>query len=245
MPVSPFHTRVAMASSPPDCSARRSPCWFALVVIGLAMVAGVTTPSPAADDDLFESRIRPLLVARCQGCHSTATGKTSGGLAIDSRQGWVSGGDSGPAIVPGDSDASLLMRAVKHADGVSAMPPEDAGPALTPSEIDDLATWIAAGAADPRVLEARLGGMTREAAGSWWSFTSPVAATPPAVSDPGLVANDLDRFIVAGLEARGLKPAALADRRTLLRRVTLDLTGLPPTPAEIRAFLDDTAPDAW
>ncbi|MEN9664606.1 MAG: hypothetical protein RLZZ326_969 [Planctomycetota bacterium] len=234
-----------MASSPPDSSARRSPCGFALIVVGLALVVGATTRSPAADDDLFENRIRPLLVARCQGCHATATGKTSGGLALDSRQGWQTGGDSGPAIVPGDSDASLLLRAVQGADGVAAMPPEDAGPALTPGEIDDLATWISSGAADPRVLEARLGGMNREAAASWWSFSRPVAAIPPEVFDAGLVANDIDRFITAGLESRGLKPAALADRRTLLRRVTFDLTGLPPTPAEIRAFLDDTTPDAW
>jgi hypothetical protein len=237
--------RVAMAFSLLDCSARRALCGFALVVVGLAIAVGAAKPGLAADDDLFENRIRPLLVARCQSCHATESGKTSGGLALDSRQGWASGGDSGPAIVPGDSDASLLLRAVKHADGVSAMPPEDAGPPLTPGEIDDLTTWIAAGAADPRVLEDRLGGMVREAAESWWSFTNPVAATPPDVADPGLVANDIDRFIVAGLEARGLSPAALADRRTLLRRVTLDLTGLPPTPAEIRAFLDDTAPDAW
>lgn len=234
-----------MAFSLPDCSARRSPEGFALIVIGVAMIAGATTRTPAADDDLFESRIRPLLVARCQGCHATTTGKTSGGLALDSRQGWASGGDSGPAVVPGDSDASLLMRAVKHADGVSAMPPEEAGPPLTPSEIADLATWISTGAADPRVLEARLGGMAREAAESWWSFAGPVAARPPEISDPGLVANDIDRFIVAGLEARGLTPAGLADRATLLRRASLDLTGLPPTPDEIRAFLDDTAPDAW
>ena len=87
-----------MAFSLLDNSARRSLCRFALVVVGLAIAVGAAKPGLAADDDLFESRIRPLLVARCQGCHSTATGKTSGGLAIDSRQGWVSGGDSGPAI---------------------------------------------------------------------------------------------------------------------------------------------------
>jgi Protein of unknown function (DUF1553)/Protein of unknown function (DUF1549)/Planctomycete cytochrome C len=233
-------------ASPGSRSKNRGKGW--LVSFGLAflaLVANATTPSPAADDDFFENRIRPLLVARCQGCHATATGKTSGGLALDSRQGWQTGGDSGAAIVPGDSDASLLLRAVKHADGVSAMPPEDAGPALTPGEIDDLATWISSGAADPRVLEARLGGMNREAAASWWSFRSPVAAIPPEVFDAGLVANDIDRFIVAGLESSGLKPAALADRRTLLRRVTFDLTGLPPTPEELRDFLEDTAADAW
>ena len=232
-------------ASPGSRSKDGGKCW--LVFFGaafLALVVGVATPSPAADDDLFENRIRPLLVARCQGCHATATGKTSGGLALDSRQGWASGGDSGAAVVPGDSEGSLLLRAVKHADGVSAMPPEDAGPPLTPSEIDDLAIWISTGAADPRVLEARLGGMNREAAESWWSFTRPVAAIPPA-SDPELVANDIDRFIVAGLVAQGLKPTALADRRTLLRRVTFDLTGLPPTPADIRDFLEDTAADAW
>ena len=171
-----------MAFSPLDCSARRSPCGFALIVVGLTMVLVATTPLRAADDDFFETRIRPLLVARCQSCHSTATGKTSGGLALDSRQGWTTGGDSGPAIVPGDIDASLLLRAVQGADGVSARPPEDAGPALTPSEIADLATWIGAGAADPRMLEARLGGMSREAATSWWSFSPPVAATPPSVA---------------------------------------------------------------
>jgi hypothetical protein len=215
------------------------------IVVALAMFLAATDTSPAADDELFESRIRPLLVARCQGCHSAATGKTGGGLALDSRQGWTTGGDSGPAIIPGDIDGSLLMRAVKRADGVSAMPPEDAGPALTPSEIDDLAAWVAAGAADPRVLEARLGGMDREAAKSWWSFSPPVAAMPPSVADPTLVTNDIDRFIVAALEGKSLKPAALVDRRTLLRRATLDLTGLPPTPEEIRAFLDDTAADAW
>jgi len=209
------------------------------------MVLCAATLSHAADDEFFESRIRPLLVARCQGCHATLTGKTSGGLALDSRQGWQTGGDSGPAIVPGDPEASLLLRAVKHADGVAAMPPEDAGLALTAAEIADLAAWIAAGAADPRVLEERVGGMDREAAKRWWSFQPPVAALPPAVADPGLVSNEIDRFIVAALEARRLVPAGLADRRTLLRRATFDLTGLPPTPDEIAAFLDDTSPDAW
>jgi len=209
------------------------------------MTVGPAKRSSAAEDDFFESRIRPLLVARCQGCHATATGKTSGGLALDSRQGWQTGGDSGPAIVPRDAGASLLLRAVRHADGVSAMPPEDAGPALTPAEIADLATWIDAGAADPREIGERLGGMDRDAARAWWSFSPPVAVEPPAVTDPTLVANDLDRFIVAALETRGLQPAPGADRQTLLRRAALDLTGLPPTPGEIRAFVDDPAPDAW
>ena len=114
------------------------------------MVLCAATLSHAADDEFFESRIRPLLIARCQGCHATLTGRTSGGLALDSRQGWQTGGDSGPVIVPGDPEASLLLRAVKHADGVAAMPPEDAGLALTAAEIADLSAWIAAGAADPR-----------------------------------------------------------------------------------------------
>ncbi len=199
-----------------------------------------------ADDDFFESRIRPLLVDRCQGCHSGAPGaKRSGALALDSRDGWQSGGDSGPAIVPGDPEGSLLLRAVKHSDGVSPMPPEDAGPRLSADEIGALETWIRSGAADPRVATARLGGMDRDAAKDFWSFSAPVAAAPPAVIHAEHVANEIDRFIVAALEAEGLEPAPLADKATLLRRATLDLTGLPPEPGELAAFLADDAPDAW
>ena len=217
-----------------------------LAAIGVALAILASGPARGADDDFFESRIRPLLVDRCTGCHSSAAGaKRSGALALDSRDGWHSGGDSGPAIVPGDPEASLLFRAVKRADGVSAMPPEDAGAPLSADEIAALETWIRDGAADPRVATARLGGMDREAAKGFWSFQAPVAVPPPPVAHAEHVANDIDRFVVAALEARGLEPAPLADKATLLRRATLDLTGLPPEPDDLAAFLADDSADAW
>ena len=220
--------------------------WLAPLSVLAAALLVASPAARGADDDFFEARIRPLLVDRCLGCHASTPGaKRSGALALDSRDGWQTGGDSGPAIVPGDPDASLLLRAVRHADGVSAMPPEDAGPPLAADEIAALETWIRAGAADPRVATARLGGMDRDAAEGFWSFKAPVAPVPPAVADEALAANEIDRFVLAALEARGLKPAPLADKPTLLRRVTIDLTGLPPTPEEVAAFLADDAPDAW
>ncbi len=214
-----------------------------------ALAAGLLAAVPAArgaDDDLFETTIRPLLLSRCQGCHASGSGaKTSGGLALDTRSGWQHGGDSGPAILPGDAERSLLVRAVRREEGVSAMPPDEAGGALAPHEVAALEAWVRAGAADPRDAAPMLGGMDRAAAEAWWSFQPPRAAAPPAVRDESLVADDIDRFVVAALEARGLRPAPLADRATLLRRATIDLTGLPPTPDELRAFLADTSPDAW
>ena len=179
----------------------------AVVVVALGVAILATGGVRAADDDFFETRIRPLLVDRCLGCHSGAPGaKRSGALALDTRDGWQAGGDSGAAIVPGDPGASLVVRAVKRADGVSAMPPAEAGPPLTADEIAALETWIAAGAPDPRVALARLGGMDRDTARTFWSFQAPRAAAPPPVADEAHVANDIDRFVLAALEARGLGP---------------------------------------
>ncbi|MFM8891247.1 MAG: c-type cytochrome domain-containing protein, partial [Planctomycetia bacterium] len=155
---------------------------LSIAVGGVAAVLVIATAAPAADDELFEARIRPLLAARCQGCHSAAAGgRREGALALDSRQGWQAGGESGPAIVPGEPAASRLIRAVKRAEGVSAMPPPDAGPPLSPAEVESLETWIRSGAVDPRDGAARLGGMDREAAGTWWSFSGPRAVSPPSV----------------------------------------------------------------
>ena len=131
----------------------------------MLFVAWATAPSLGADDRgiaFFEAKIRPLLVSRCLACHGGE--KASGGLTLDTRDGWQAGGDSGAAIMPGDPGASLVVRAVKRADGVSAMPPAEAGPPLTADEIAALETWIAAGAPDPRVALARLGGMDRDTA---------------------------------------------------------------------------------
>ena len=116
-------------------------------------MCGITPALRAADPavDFFEQRIRPLLVERCQGCHSSVTGKTSGGLALDTRQGWQKGGDGGPAIVPGKPAESLLLRAVEYADPDLQMPPPGKGQRLTADEVASIAAWIKAGAVDPRV----------------------------------------------------------------------------------------------
>jgi len=218
------------------------------VVVGLAaLVCGITPVLHAADPavDFFEQQIRPLLVERCQGCHSSVTGKTSGGLALDTRQGWQKGGDGGPAIVPGKPAESLLLRAVEYADPDLQMPPPGKGQRLTADEVASIATWIKTGAVDPRVAGERLGGMSADEARRWWSWQPLQTVALPEVRETGWPQTELDRFVLAGLEREGLPHTPPADRRTLLRRVTFNLTGLPPTPAEIEAFLADEQPGAW
>ncbi|MEN9556270.1 MAG: hypothetical protein RLZZ232_2556 [Planctomycetota bacterium] len=198
--------------------------------------------SAAADERFFETSIRPLLTERCLGCHSAATGKTQGGLALDTKSGWQKGGDSGPTIVPGDVDRSLLIRAVLYHDDGPQMPPADAGGKLRDAEIALLTQWVQQGAFDPRTEMARRGGLTESQIRNWWSFQPPKAIAVPEISGGG---NEIDRFILQKLAAAGLKPAPEADRRTLIRRVTYDLTGLPPTADEVDAFLADQSSTAW
>ncbi len=218
---------------------------YGLVLTALALAG---TPSPLhaeSDAEFFESKIRPLLAQRCLTCHSAERGKTHGGLALDTRDGWRTGGDSGPAIIPGKPAESLVLRAIGYADENLQMPPEDAGGKLTDEQIALLTEWIRRGAYDPRIAAARLGGMTEQEVRDWWSFQPLRSATPPEVDDPDRVRNGVDNFLQSRLEAAGLSPAAEADRRTLIRRATYDLTGLPPSPEEVAAFLADDAPHAF
>jgi len=216
------------------------------VVLLLVTVAGVAAAAAEPDTTHFESKVRPLLLARCASCH--AGEKTSGGLALDSREGWQKGGDSGPAIVPGDPEASLLVRAVRGLDGVAPMPPEqdhNGRPLerLSADEIAALVEWVRSGAPDPRSAGARIGGMSREAARDWWAFRPLAPVAVPSVVDGPAIHGDIDRFVQAGLDAAAIAAAPAADRRTLIRRATYDLTGLPPSPEEVDAFLADPAPD--
>ena len=195
----------------------------------------LATASPCAGNDdfaFFESRIRPLLTEHCLSCHSGE--KTKGGLALESREGWLKGGDSGPAIVPGNPDESLLLKAVRHEE--LEMPPEKQ---LSSREIADLEEWIRSGAPDPRVAGARLGGMRAEEARHWWAF-QPLAGTAQR-----LTTKSIDAMLDEKLLKHHLVPLPPADKRTLIRRATYDLTGLPPTPAEVEAFLADESPDAY
>ena len=219
------------------------------VTVGLPVSsASAADPAPAAAADFahFEAKIRPLLLARCASCH--AGEKTSGGLALDSREGWQKGGDSGPAIVPGDPSASLIVKAVRGLGGVSPMPPEGDhnGLPLARLSADDIAAlveWVAAGAPDPRSAGARIGGMSAEEARSWWAFQPLAPVTAPTADGAATIHNEIDRFIHRQLEDAAIAPAPPADRRTLIRRATYDLTGLPPSADEVDAFLADPAPD--
>ncbi|MCY2965444.1 MAG: PSD1 and planctomycete cytochrome C domain-containing protein [Planctomycetota bacterium] len=186
-----------------------------------------------------------MLIDRCEACHSSAKGKTSGGLALDTRAGWIKGGDSGSPIVPGEPEESLLIRAVRHTDSDLQMPPKDRGGKLADTEIAALVEWVTRGAVDPRVTAERIGGMSIDAARGWWSFQPVRTPVPPEVRDVTWPATPIDQFILAEQERRGMTHVALADRRTLLRRVTFDLTGLPPTTAELAAFLADESPAAF
>ncbi len=193
----------------------------------------------------FEKEVRPLLVKHCYDCHGD--GETDGGLAIDSREGILQGGDSGKAIVPGKPEESLLIEAVRYKNEDMQMPPDGQ---LSQAEIDVLEKWIAIGAPDPREKKADSGqkpvmGMSVAEGKKFWSFM-PVSNPPiPEVKNKSWVKTPIDAFILAKLEENGLSPAPRASKTTLIRRVTYDLIGLPPTPEQIDAFLADDSPDAF
>jgi hypothetical protein len=206
-----------------------------LSVATLFCLTGAQARCAESAEEFFEKEVRPLLVARCYECHSGT--RAEGGLSLETRGGWQRGGESGPAIVPGEPDASLLVNAINYRS--LEMPPPDAGGKLTDEEIAVLTRWVAEGAIDPREDIAKLGGMTLDEARDWWAFQ------PLPHVESLLSSDDIDALIDAALAEQGLTPNAPADRRTLIRRATYDLTGLPPTPAEVEAFLADDSPDAF
>jgi hypothetical protein len=217
----------------------------------VAIVAACPAAGNAADDrtltaenaDFFEQKIRPLLVERCYQCHSQGR-PIKAGLTLDSRTGWQTGGETGPAIVPGRPDESLLVKAVRYQDADLQMPP--AGK-LPEAQIALLEEWVRRGAPDPRddaALEIKATGY-REAARTHWAYQPLSQVDPPPVKRGAWPLNAVDHFVLARLEGRGLQPSPDADRHTWLRRVSLDLTGLPPTPEEIHNFVNDRSDDAW
>ncbi|MBV8879979.1 MAG: PSD1 domain-containing protein [Planctomycetaceae bacterium] len=203
-------------------------------------------PAPQADAEgveFFETKIRPVLADKCFSCHSADARKVKGGLRLDTKEGILKGGESGAAsVVPGDPDHSLLLKAIRYGkDDELKMPPK--GPPLAPEILKDFETWIRRGAPDPRsapVAKAFDFAKARE----HWSFRPPTEPKIPAVSNQAWIRNPIDAFILARLDAAGMKPAAPADRRTLIRRASFDLLGLPPTAEEIDAFVADPDPAA-
>jgi cytochrome c553 len=212
-----------------------------VIVVAATFAAPGAAEEPDAGTAFFEAKIRPVLAERCYSCHGEQ--KQRGGLRLDSKEGVLKGGDTGPAIVPGKAADSLLIRALRH-QGEPKMPPDGALPA---DVVADFAKWVAMGAPDPRGVAAApvAKGIDWTAARQFWAFRPPQKPVPPAVTDPAWARTPIDLFILARLEAAGLRPVGLADRRALIRRATFDLTGLPPTPAEVSAFLADESPDAF
>ena len=198
--------------------------------------------------EFFEKKIRPVLVERCYECHSAAAKKVEGNLLLDTREGARKGGDLGPAVVPGDPNKSLLLVAIRYSDQNLQMPPKEKGQ-LAAEVVADFEVWIKRGAHDPRSGAASSTyTIDIEAARQRWPYTPPVEPAIPAVKDTAWVRNPIDNFILAKLEEKGLTPAGDAEPRTLLRRVTYDLTGLPPTVEELHEFLashEQDAAKAW
>jgi hypothetical protein len=217
------------------------------VVLLWSFAIGFTSwsePLSPSQTDFFENKIRPLLANNCYKCHSQQAVKIKGGLLLDTRAGWSTGGDSGPAIVPGNPEKSLLIKAVRYTDQDLQMPPKNQK--LSDTQIEELVAWVKMGAPDPRVIKPL---STNQYAGALsrdhWSF-KPVKNPPvPAVQDDPWFKTPIDAFVLAKLQENGMKPNPIADKRTLIRRATFDLIGLPPTQEEIKDFLADDSPDAF
>ena len=213
------------------------------VVLPIFVFAALAISRARGDDGaaFFEKKIRPLFIEQCAKCHSSEAAKVKGGLRLDSREAILHGGDSGAAIVPGDPEKSLLIQAVCYTDKDLKMPPpkDGADRRLSDAQIADLSAWVKMGAPIPPAF------VSAGDPAKHWAF-QPISNPPvPAVKDGAWPKTSIDSFFLAKLESDGLAPAPPADKRTLLRRATYDLTGMPPTPEECDAFLADAAPDAF
>ena len=195
----------------------------------------------AAGEEYFESKVRPILAERCGVCHQA---RSAGGLHMISREAMLKGGDSGPAIVPGDPDKSLLITAIHQSTDLK-MPPK--GGMMQEGEQQILADWVKMGAPWPasKVAVNNDGMDITTDMRNWWSFQPLKSPAIPTPKDATWAKTDIDKLVLAKLDAKGLKPAAMADRRTLIRRATLDLTGLPPTEEEVVAFENDKDANAY
>ena len=226
----------------PNCPVLRF-CFF----LAVAAVA-VAQPRPSADLDpgWFEEKIRPVLATQCYLCHSAASAQPQAGLRLDTRDALRRGGNSGPILIPGRPEASLLMKALRHSGDQPGMPPQGALPAET---IENFAVWIRAGAPDPRTgPDAEKTAEHTDPAGEderFWSFRPLADDRPPMAPNDDWSRNEIDRFILAHLQEKGLSPSPDAGKRTLIRRAYYDLTGLPPTWREVQDFVSDDSPGAY
>ncbi len=235
-----------LGESPMRCSKRSLAEALSFVVV--AVHAAHAQSTPPVSSDFFEAKVRPVLANNCYSCH---TDTSMGGLRVDSREALLKGGGRGASIVPGDPDKSLMVAAIRQTDPKIKMP---MGGKLKDSEIEDIVSWIKDGAVWPA------GGPAPTATAAaprtekyviaperknFWSLLPLKDPQPPQVKDPRWPKTAIDRFVLARLEKEGMKPVRPANRHDLIRRATLDLTGLPPTPEEIAAFEKDASPDAF
>lgn len=206
----------------------------AIAVIGIVLLSinvGALLGRETSDAEFFRSEVAPLLEKKCLECHSHAARQMEGGLTLDSRSGWVAGGERGSAIVPGEPDGSLLIAAIRHEDPELQMPPDEK---LSDQEIAVFVRWVQRGAVDPRADAAPQPPPTQ-----WWSLQKLVSPTVPGHGHP------IDAFIGRRLAEEGIHSAGQADRVTLIRRLYVDLLGFLPTPEEVQSFVDDEDPDAY
>jgi Protein of unknown function (DUF1553)/Protein of unknown function (DUF1549)/Planctomycete cytochrome C len=222
------------------------------IILSLTVLAAMGTAQAAEPTteqlDFFEKKVRPILSEKCYKCHSVEAGKSKGGLTLDTQAATLKGGEGGPAVVPGDISNSLLITAVSYKDKDLKMPPDkDNNKKLSDEEIASLTEWVKMGAPDSRTAAAKvskLTGLTDEAR-NHWSFQPVKKPAVPAVQNRPWCITPVDAFIVQKLEEKQMIPARKAPPETLLRRATYDLTGLPPTPEEINAFMTDGSPNAF
>jgi Protein of unknown function (DUF1553)/Protein of unknown function (DUF1549)/Planctomycete cytochrome C len=233
-------------------------CWFAAISVLTAQQqdpAGTTSPqsndavSKLSSEDLefFESKVRPLLIDHCYECHSGR--EKNGGLSVETREQLLAGGDTGPALNMGEhASKSLLLEAISYSNEHLQMPPKGR---LDPAQVNIFKQWIERGAPDPRVSTASDGraaplkGMSYEDGKRFWSFLPVTPHSVPKLQDNAWCKSPVDAFVLDKLQHSNIPPAAQADKRTLIRRVTLNLTGLPPTVDEVNQFVADESPDAF
>jgi hypothetical protein len=223
---------------------------LAIGAIAFALLCGARVSAeenPAAEQDkaknaqaiaFFESKIRPVLVQHCYQCHSSTSGKSEGSLMLDTKSSVLTGGDRGPAIIPGDPDGSVLLTAMAHTDPDLIMPPKK--DRLPDSVLADFKQWIAMGAPDPRDQKSPAGprsSIDLEEGRKYWSFQPIVRQPIPTTRTAGWAKRELDHFVLAKLEANNLSPSADAEPATFLRRLYFDLIGLPPSPTNISDFV--------
>ena len=216
--------------------------WLFLLAIAAERMSAQSAQT--LGDDFFEKKIRSVLATNCYACHSSKLKSPMGGLVLDTKSGLLKGGDSGPVIVPGKPDQSLLLRALRYNDPVLKMPPTNK---LADAVIADFEQWIAAGAPDPRTetvstITAPKRGIDFEKGRQWWSFQPVREQAAPAIQQTAWPRTKIDRFILAKLEQNKLKPSAEADPRILILRASLDLTGLKPSYEEVEHFVNDKDP---